>query len=102
MKLSIVKSFLLSGILFSQMTFAAEQNTTLDIQNMTCAMCPITVKKSLTNVKGVTEVNISFENKTADVDYDDALTDVEKLISATTNVGYPSTVHKADSDGERK
>ena len=35
----------------------APQTVVLDVQNMTCALCPITVKKSLQQVPGVAEAN---------------------------------------------
>lgn len=71
--------------------FAAEKTVTLAVQNMTCAACPITVKKSLTAVPGVTNVQVSYEAKTAVVTFDDAKADVKALTKATTEAGYPST-----------
>jgi len=79
--------------LFSQSVLAVEQTATLAVQNMTCAMCPITVKKSLQKVEGVNKVEISFKNKTATVTYDDEKTTSDDLVKATTNVGYPSIVN---------
>lgn len=70
---------------------AAEQTVTLDVQNMTCAVCPITVRKSLEAVDGVDDdVQVSFKTKTAVVTFDETITDVAALTSATTNAGYPS------------
>ncbi|MCP5135922.1 MAG: mercury resistance system periplasmic binding protein MerP [Gammaproteobacteria bacterium] len=97
-----IKLLSLITVFLMQPLFAAEQSVTLDIQNMTCAMCPITVKKSLTNIEGVSQVAVSFENKTAKVSYDDALTTTDVLTAATTNAGYPSTVHKDKSSEEAK
>jgi mercuric ion binding protein len=71
--------------------FASEKTVTLAVQNMTCAACPITVKKSLTAVPGVTNVQVSYETKTAVVTFDDAKADVKALTKATTEAGYPST-----------
>jgi len=34
------------------------QTVTLDVQNMTCAVCPITVKKALERVPGVTATKV--------------------------------------------
>ena len=59
---------------------------------MTCSVCPITVKKALKNVKGVNAVEVSFEEKSATVTFDDAQTNVGALTHATTDAGYPSTV----------
>lgn len=67
---------------------------TLDVKNMTCGLCPITVKKSLEKVPGVSAAKIDFDHKTAIVNYDTDKTTPEALINATTNAGYPSTLHK--------
>ncbi|HEX9811796.1 MAG TPA: mercury resistance system periplasmic binding protein MerP [Burkholderiales bacterium] len=74
-------------------TAAAPTNTvTLAVRNMTCPVCPITVKKALNRVPGVSRTDVSYERKEAVVTYDDAKTNVDALIKATTNAGYPSTV----------
>jgi len=70
--------------------FAAEKTVTLAVKNMSCATCPYTVKASLQRVAGVTNVVVSFKDKTAVVTYDDAKTGVTALTAATTNAGYPS------------
>lgn len=78
----------------SGLLFAAEQSVILSISGMTCAVCPVTVKKSLQKVEGVKSVTVSYESKTAAVSFDDQLTKVESLLKATENVGYPATVLK--------
>lgn len=69
---------------------AAQRTVTLAVQNMYCAACPHTVKESLKAVRGVGAVSVSLKQKTAVVTYDDAVTDVKALTTATTNAGYPS------------
>lgn len=73
---------------------ATSQSVKLEIQNMTCSVCPLTVKKSLKMVGGVEQVEIDYETKMATVIFDDAITTTEKLTEATANAGYPSTVQK--------
>lgn len=70
------------------------QSVTLDMQNMTCAMCKITIKKALQGVDGVEEANVDYDSKTADVTFNPQKTSIEALIKATTNAGYPATVHQ--------
>lgn len=72
---------------------AALQTVTLDVQNMTCAVCPLTVKKSLERVAGVSDVRVDFKAKTARVTVDLDQAKPTDLIAATTNAGYPSTLH---------
>nr|WP_018926344.1 mercury resistance system periplasmic binding protein MerP [Pseudomonas umsongensis] len=69
-------------------------SVTLGVQNMTCELCPITVKKALQQVPGVNAVTVDFDKKTATVTFDPDQTTPEALTKATTNAGYPSNVQK--------
>lgn len=73
---------------------ATPQTAVLDIQNMTCELCPVTVKKSLEKVPGVSQARIDFAKKTATVTFDADKASTAALVKATTDAGYPSTVHK--------
>ena len=73
--------------------WAATTTVTLSVPGMTCATCPITVKKALNKVEGVENIEVNLEKKEAVVTFDDARTKVEALLEATKNAGYPSTVH---------
>ena len=79
-------------LLLASPAWAAPRTVTLAVPGMTCATCPITVKKALTKVAGVTNVNVDLDEKEAVVTFDDAKTTVAALIKATTDAGYPSTV----------
>ena len=69
---------------------AADRSITLAVSNMDCAACPSIVKGSLEAVPGVAKVAVSYKDKTATINYDDAKADVNQLTSATTKAGYPS------------
>ncbi|MEY2608883.1 MAG: periplasmic mercuric ion binding protein [Verrucomicrobiota bacterium] len=69
------------------------QTVTLDVQNMTCAVCPITVKKALEKVPGVTDAKVDFDKKTASISFDPDKASPAALAKATADAGYPSTVH---------
>jgi periplasmic mercuric ion binding protein len=73
---------------------ATPAEVTLDVKNMTCATCPITVKKSLEKVSGVSAVKVDYDKKTATVTYDPDKTKPDALTHATTDAGFPSTVRK--------
>jgi periplasmic mercuric ion binding protein len=81
---------IIASLLASSAAFAVEKTVTLAVQHMTCAACPGTVKASLQGVPGVTNVVVSAGDKTAVVTYDDSKTQVDALVKATTNAGYPS------------
>jgi mercuric ion binding protein len=72
--------------------WAATQTVTLSVTGMTCAACPITIKRALNKVEGVENIEVNLEKKEARITFDDAKTTVEALVEATTNAGYPSTV----------
>jgi periplasmic mercuric ion binding protein len=69
------------------------QTVTLDVQNMTCAVCPITVKKALERVPGVTDAKVDFDKKTASISFDPDKASPDTLTKATADAGYPSSVH---------
>jgi mercuric ion binding protein len=70
--------------------FAGERTVTLDVPGMYCEMCPITVKKALSKVPGVSNVDASYDRKEAVVTFDDTKASIEALTGATANAGYPS------------
>ena len=72
--------------------WAATQTVTLSVPGMTCAACPITVKKALTKVSGVSKIDVNLDRREARVTFDDAKANVEALTRATKDAGYPSTV----------
>ena len=90
-----MRRLLLAAVLAVPLTvLAAEpQTVVLDVQNMTCELCPITVKKALDKVPGVAATKIDLTKKTATVKFDPERANVAALVKATTNAGYPSTAH---------
>jgi mercuric ion binding protein len=69
-----------------------QQTVTLNIENMTCAMCTVTIKKALQKVEGVQEVTVDYDLKTATIIFDNQKTDSAALIKATTDAGYPGSL----------
>lgn len=72
--------------------WAATQTVTLSVPDMNCAACPITVKKALSKVPGVSKIDVNLDRREARVTFDDAKANVEALTRATQDAGYPSTV----------
>jgi mercuric ion binding protein len=71
---------------------AAPQTVTLAVPGMTCAACPITVKKAISKVDGVSKVEVSYNKRQAVVSFDDTKASVQQLTQATENAGYPSSL----------
>lgn len=71
---------------------ASEEHTQIfAIENMTCAACPITVKKAMSGVDGVRSVDVDFGAKTATVVYDPSVATADEIAAASTDAGYPAT-----------
>ena len=70
------------------------QIAVFDIQNMTCAMCKVTVKKAFQSAPGVEAAMVDYEQKTATVKYDPAKVDKVTLAKASTDAGFPATPRK--------
>ena len=82
-------------VALSAACFAAPSvTTTLDVPNMTCGLCPVTIKKALEKVQGVESVSVDSDRKTAKVTYDPDKVSPESLTKATADSGYPSVVQK--------
>jgi mercuric ion binding protein len=61
----------LALLLLAGSAFAAEPRTvTLGVEHMTCAACPITVRKALSHVMGVSASTVDMKAHTATVTFD--------------------------------
>lgn len=76
---------------------ATPQTAVLDVQNMTCSLCQVTIRKALEKVPGVMGAKVDFDHKTAIVKYDPDKASLAALVNATTNAGFPSKVHGGGS-----
>jgi mercuric ion binding protein len=74
--------------------WAATKTVTFSVSNMTCPVCPITLKKALSKVEGVEKVAVSYEKKEAVVTFDDAKANEGKLMAAAKNAGFPAVVKR--------
>lgn len=83
---------LVATITASSLALAATETVALNVQGMSCSSCPITVKKALMKVDGVQQVQTSLAKKEVVVTFDGSKAAPDKLIAATTNAGFPSTV----------
>ncbi|WP_027443925.1 heavy-metal-associated domain-containing protein [Erythrobacter cryptus] len=70
----------------------ATQTRTFAVENMTCALCPVTVRKAMEGVPGVKSVAVDFDAKTATVVFDPSVTNADAIAAASTNAGYPAAV----------
>lgn len=66
----------------------------LQVEGMSCSLCPITVRKALLRVPGVVEASVEFESRRAHVKYDPDKASPEALAKAVADAGFPATVKR--------
>ena len=65
---------------------------TFDVPDMTCGLCPVTVKAAMSGVEGVQSVEVDFDSRSAMVVFDPALTNAATIAEASAQAGYPANV----------
>ena len=71
---------------------AGELTKRFTIEKMNCALCPVTVRKSMENVPGVKQVEVDYDSKIATVVFDPAIANENLISDASTSIGYPAQV----------
>ena len=62
------------------------------IKGMHCESCAVEIKETLETTAGVSSADVTFNGKTADVEYDDAVVQRETLVKKIQDLGYQATV----------
>ena len=77
----------------SNLNAANSDETTVkfSVEKMTCATCPISVRKAMERVDGVKNVEVYLETKMATVIFDASVTTASDISNASTDVGFPAT-----------
>ena len=87
------KAGLLALLLLAGSALAAEPRTvTLGVEHMTCAACPITVRKALSHVAGVTQSTVDMKAHTATVTFDPDVTSTAVLVNTIRDSGYGAAI----------
>ena len=87
---------LLGLSLFASVAHAGERSVTLGVDGMWCSACGYFVRETLEQVSGVKAVEVSMSNRVAHVVFDDEVTSIEELTTATDQIGFPSILIEAD------
>jgi len=80
-----MRKLLLSLLLLVGFSFA-EKVLVIDVEGMTCEMCPIAVKKAISKVEGVKWVKTSLKNRIAVVVIEDNVNE-ESVLKAISKAG---------------
>ena len=62
------------------------------VEGMHCAGCVKSVTGALTRVPGVSRVDVSLENKTAKVEFDEALASPAAIVTAIEGAGFDAFI----------
>ena len=68
-----------------------QREVTFSVPDMTCPMCPITVRKALAGVDGVLQAEASLDDKQARVVFDPAKAGIDALVAAVAEAGFTAT-----------
>lgn len=94
-RLSTLMLVLVLNALATASAIAAEghaRKAIFSVEKMSCASCPITVRKAMQRVDGVRQVIVDFDSRTATVVFDPRLTDAIQIGAASASVGFPATL----------
>lgn len=90
----LIAAFLATALTASSAFAEGLSTVTLDVTNMDCSVCPITVRKALEKVPGVATAKVDFATKRVEVVFDPKQTTVSALTKATADAGYPSHLER--------
>jgi copper chaperone CopZ len=62
------------------------------IKGMHCESCAVEIKETLETTAGVSSADVTFNGRTAEVEYDDAVLQRETIIKKIQDLGYQATV----------
>lgn len=62
----------------------------LDVENMTCPACSITIEKALDKVPGVSKAQVDTKASTVTVNFDAERATVPAIARAITEAGFPT------------
>ena len=96
--MKLIWTMITSLILATNIAAASDgdQTVTFDVEKMTCATCPIAVRKAMQRVDGVKEVSVDLDTKTAIVTFDSSITTAMEIGGASTDVGFPTSVRNSE------
>jgi copper chaperone CopZ len=74
--------------LASGVAVAKEANVQVKVPAMDCAACTVVIKKALTQTKGVKNVDLNVEKRTATVIYEDTQVTQAEIQKTIENAGF--------------
>ena len=86
---------LVAGLLLPLWGQAANQKVVLDIQNMTCSLCVISVNQALRETDGVIKAKSSLKTRQAEAIVPEGFP-TDTLLNAVAKTGYTATLNRIE------
>lgn len=77
------------------------QKLVLDIKGMTCSGCEAHVEQAANKVEGIEKAKASYTEGKAEIEFDPAKTNPEKIIEAVKTTGYKITASKVSATSKK-
>ena len=74
----------------------------LQITGMHCQSCEILIKEELSELPGVSEINVDHKTGMAHLFLDEAQSSPDALLTAISKAGYTATIESKDASGKKK
>ena len=68
------------------------KNIIIKIKGMGCQNCVNAVTESLTELDGVSKVNVSLEKESAEIEFDESKINADKMIEAIKELEYEASI----------
>jgi copper ion binding protein len=78
------------------------ETATISARSMVCGTCAKTVEKAVYRVEGVKEVNVDVKEKTVEVKFVPAQTNLETIEMAISDAGYDANNRKRNPEAYEK
>lgn len=72
------------------------KKVTLHVDGMHCGACGTAVQMFLSNLDGVANASVDFDNKRASVEYDDAKVNTDNLVQGVKDIGFAANIEVTD------
>jgi len=97
-----MRKILLSLLLATWMSLAwaaPPKQIVLQVENMTCPACSITIERALATLPGVTAKRIDTQAATVTVTFDAERTNAAAIAKVITDAGFPATAKVSANGG---
>ena len=94
MKLPVIQCMTALLLLAAVVSAGDTKTVVMSVSGMHCSSCAEGITAMLKRTDGVLKTEVSYEERQATVDYDEAKTSPEKIITAIEKMGYKARIKK--------